>query len=77
MFGAVRAGRSPATETFVGYLLGGGVMVIGGIIEIIFGVRAERKSLETIARPLSAAIPDTAVPRAAGATSTFSPRHLE
>ena len=49
-------------------------MVVGGLVEVLLGVRAERKPLEAVARPLSA-VPSTAVPRAAGATATFSPRH--
>jgi hypothetical protein len=30
-------------------------MIIAGIVELIFGVKAERKGLEDIAAPLSAA----------------------
>ena len=39
---------------FVAYLIGAGVMVVGGISELIFGVAAERRSLEDVATPLSA-----------------------
>ena len=35
-------------------ILGGGMMVIGGIAELIFGIRAERRMLEDIAKPLTA-----------------------
>src|SRR5258705_1957906 len=38
---------------FVGYLIGGGIMIAGGLVELTLGVRAERASLEDIARPLS------------------------
>jgi MFS family permease len=38
---------------FVGYLVGAGAMVVGGIAAIIFGVAAEGKSLEDVAKPLS------------------------
>jgi MFS family permease len=38
---------------FVGYLLGAGIMIIGGIIVLIFGVNAERRSLEEVTQPLS------------------------
>jgi MFS family permease len=41
-------------SVFLGYLLGALLMVIAGIIEAIWGVAAERKSLEAIATPLSA-----------------------
>lgn len=39
---------------FLGYAIGGIVMVLGGIVEAIIGVDAEQKSLESIARPLTA-----------------------
>jgi hypothetical protein len=36
------------------YLLSGAVMMIlGGLAELIFGVKAERESLESIAKPLT------------------------
>lgn len=38
----------------IGYFVGAGVMIAGGIIAWFFGVNAERRSLEDIARPLSA-----------------------
>jgi MFS family permease len=37
-----------------GFFVGGAVMALGGIAELLFGVRAERQSLENIARPLTA-----------------------
>ncbi len=39
----------------IGLLIGAVAMALGGIAEIFFGVNAEGKSLESIARPLSAA----------------------
>ena len=39
---------------FIGYLIGAGVMVVGGLVEVFLGVSAERRSLEQIAPPLSA-----------------------
>ncbi len=38
---------------FVGYLVGAGAMILGGIAAIIFGVNAEGKALEDVAKPLS------------------------
>jgi MFS family permease len=38
---------------FVGYLIGAGVMVLGGVVELLLGVSAEGKSLEDVASPLS------------------------
>ena len=42
--------RGPLT---FGYYLGAAIMIVGGVIALIFGVSAERKSLETITAPLS------------------------
>jgi MFS family permease len=42
------------TGLFIGYVIGGGIMILGGIIEIIFGVNAEGKSLEDVTEPLTA-----------------------
>ncbi|HEV7756093.1 MAG TPA: MFS transporter [Mycobacteriales bacterium] len=39
---------------FVGYLVGAGLMVLAAVIQLVFGVEAARRSLEDIARPLSA-----------------------
>jgi MFS family permease len=38
---------------FVGYLVGAGAMILGGVVAIFFGVDAEGKALEDIAKPLS------------------------
>jgi len=56
---------------FIAYLVGAGVMVLGGFAELILGVAAERRSLEDIASPLSAII-GKGGPLAAGARTGFS-----
>ena len=56
---------------FVAYLVGAGVMVIGGLAEVFLGVAAERKSLEHVAAPLSA-VGVSGGPVAAGARSGFA-----
>jgi MFS family permease len=38
---------------FVGYLIGAGVMMLGGTVELFLGVAAEGRSLEDVASPLS------------------------
>ncbi|MFC0106304.1 MFS transporter [Kibdelosporangium aridum] len=38
----------------IGYILGAGVMILGGIAELVLGVEAARRSLEDVATPLSA-----------------------
>ena len=48
----IGTGNDP-NKLFVGYLIGAGAMILGGVAEIIFGVAAEGKSLEDIASPLS------------------------
>jgi MFS family permease len=53
LFGALIQTGS-AQRVFLGYLLGAGLMIAGGLIELAFGVSAERKSLEDIATPLTA-----------------------
>lgn len=58
---------------FIAYLVGAGVMALGGIAEVILGVAAERRSLEDIATPLSA-VPSgpSSGPLAASARTGFS-----
>ena len=43
-----------ADQVATGFLIGAGAMAIGGVAEIFLGVRAERRSLEAIAKPLTA-----------------------
>ncbi|GMA96393.1 hypothetical protein GCM10025881_32170 [Pseudolysinimonas kribbensis] len=43
------------TGMAVGYYIGAGVMILGGIITFVLGVNAERKPLEEVADPLSLA----------------------
>jgi MFS family permease len=42
-------------QVFLAFGLGAVMMAIGGVAEIVFGVKAERQSLESIARPLTVA----------------------
>jgi MFS family permease len=46
--------ESSATSVFYGYLLGAGMMLVGALVELFLGVKAEGRSLESIAMPLSA-----------------------
>ena len=52
LFGGLIATGSRAS-VFEGYLLGSALMILAAIIEMIWGLAAERKPLETVARPLS------------------------
>ena len=47
----VLSSRDPLT---IGYFIGAGLMVLGGLTEVVFGVKAERRPLESVARPLTA-----------------------
>lgn len=53
-YGALIGDGSDRTGLFIGYLIGGTVMMLGGLVELLLGVDAERRSLETVARPLTA-----------------------
>jgi MFS family permease len=46
----------------IGFFVGAGVMALGGIAELLFGVRAEQQSLENIAKPLTAEEADDWLP---------------
>jgi MFS family permease len=54
LFGALIAGGS-RPHIFYGYLLGGVLMMVAGLVEAWLGVASERRSLEDVAPPLSAA----------------------
>ena len=53
-YGSLIGDGSDPMKLFIGYLIGAGVMAIGGIVEIFLGIDAEGKSLEDVASPLSA-----------------------
>ena len=44
---------NPSAPMTIGYLIGGGVMIIGGLVEVFLGIDAEGKPLEQVARPLT------------------------
>lgn len=54
VFGAL-IGSGSRVNVFYGYLFGAALMVAGGLIQARWGIAAERKPLEQVARPLSAA----------------------
>jgi hypothetical protein len=53
LYGQLIGNGSDHFRLFVGYVIGAGVMIMGAVIEVIFGVAAEGRSLEELARPLS------------------------
>jgi MFS family permease len=52
-YGHLIGDGSDRNTLFVGYLVGAGAMILGGLAAVFFGVAAEGKSLEDVARPLS------------------------
>jgi hypothetical protein len=69
-YGALIGDGSSRTGLFIGYLVGAGIMAIGGIVELLIGIDAEGKSLEDITAPLTAAPkkPSPAEPAVAAGT---------
>ena len=57
LYGALIGAGNDPLRLFIGYLIGGGVMIIGGVTELLLGVPASRKPLEAVARPLSVVVP--------------------
>jgi MFS family permease len=72
LFGALIGAGNDTSRLFVGYAIGGGIMIAGGIVELLLGVAAERRELEQVARPLSA-VTDTQIPRAPLPKAHYSP----
>jgi MFS family permease len=57
LFGALIENASASkdiTQIAIGYFIGAALMVGGGIAEVVLGVKAEGRSLESIAQPLTA-----------------------
>ena len=52
-YGVLIGNGSNRASLAIGYLVGGGIMIIGGVVEAVFGINAEGKSLEAIAPPLT------------------------
>ena len=47
-------GTGKVPDTVIAFVIGASLMILAGLVEVIFGVKAERQSLESIARPLTA-----------------------
>ena len=54
-YGALIGNGLNRTGLTIGYLVGGGIMILGGIVEVFLGIDAEGKPLEEIATPLTEA----------------------
>jgi MFS family permease len=53
LFGSLIGKGQDPNKLFVGYLIGAGAMILGGVVAAILAVDAEGRSLEDIAAPLS------------------------
>ncbi len=53
LFGML-VGTGERGAVFAGYLLGAGLMIVAALTEFAIGIKAERQSLESVARPISA-----------------------
>jgi MFS family permease len=63
-YGALIGNGTNRTGLFIGYLIGAAIMALGGVIELVFGINAEGKSLETVTKPLTSVASDVAEPTA-------------
>jgi len=61
-YGALIGTGTDRAGLTIGYLIGGGVMIIGGLVEVFLGIDAEGKPLEQVARPLTAVASDGDTP---------------
>ena len=52
-YGALIGNGTNRADLAIGYLVGGGIMILGGIVEAVIGINAEGKSLEAVAPPLT------------------------
>jgi MFS family permease len=52
-YGSLIGNGTDRASMAIGYLVGGGLMIIGGLTEVAFGIDAEGKSLESVATPLT------------------------
>jgi MFS family permease len=52
LFGAL-VGSGERGRVFDGYLLGAGLMIAAALVELLLGIKAERQSLESVAKPIS------------------------
>ena len=52
-YGYLIGDGSSRTGLFWGYVIGGGIMIAGGLVELAIGIKAEGQSLESITKPLT------------------------
>jgi len=52
-YGALIGNGTSRAPLFAGYLIGAGIMVAGGLVEVFLGVQAAGKSLEQVTKPIT------------------------
>jgi hypothetical protein len=52
-YGFLICNGSSRTRLATGYAVGGAIMILAGIVEIVFGINADSKRLEKIGTPLT------------------------
>jgi MFS family permease len=71
LYGHLIGNGSDPNKLYIGYLIGAGAMIAGGLVAVFLAVDAEGKSLEDVATPLSViAKPSEAIFRAGGGGPT-------
>ena len=61
------------SQVAIAFFIGAAVMAIGGIVEIFFGVKAEKAELEDIAKPLTAQDAETETDKRSGEDAAAAP----
>jgi MFS family permease len=73
LFASLIGNGENRNNVFVGYSVAALLMLVGGIVEFIWGVNAEKRSLESVALPLSARADAVSAAVEGGLTSGFKP----
>jgi MFS family permease len=68
-YGALIGDGSNPRGLFIGYVIGGAIMILGGVVELAIGIKAEGKSLEAITKPITSTA-EPAATAAPAATAT-------
>ncbi len=55
------------SQAALALIIGAAMMIIGGLVEVIYGIKAEGRGLESIAKPLTAEDAGSGLPPAAAA----------
>src|SRR6478736_6684992 len=62
LFGALIGDGTQRSGMVWGYVIGGLIMMAGGVVELLIGIKAEGQSLETVTKPLTSVSADATPP---------------